>query len=184
VSAWFRWNARKLELKDVRPEVGGYGIRPIHVAQAGEGEWQTNFKLPPGLTPGWHEVRMRIGGSHPGSGQRIAVDVPLAAGELRIEGVSDGTTWEKNKFDQARGDVLSLWTRGLPENADCGNLNVTLDGRRLIVTYLEAPKMDGLTEEARQINVKVPRNCPVGAAKVAVAVGNSNVADAGVEIVG
>ncbi len=183
VSAWFRWDGRKLEIKDVRPEVGGYGIRPIHVAQAGEGEWQTNFKLPPGLTPGWHEVRVRIGGSHPGSAQRIAVDLPLVAGEVRIEGISDGTTWAKNQLDRSSGDVLSLWARGLPENVDCGNLSVTLDGRRLTVTYIEATKDEGEIDDARQINVKVPKDCPAGAGRISLGVGNSNVADVGVEIV-
>jgi hypothetical protein len=52
VSAWFRSKAHNLGLDDVRPEVGGYGVRPIHVARVNETEWQTNFKLPPGLTPG------------------------------------------------------------------------------------------------------------------------------------
>src|SRR5271155_2710945 len=76
VSAWFRWEGRSLGFDDVRPQVDRYGVRPIHVAQTSEGKWQANFKLPPGLTPGWHEVRLRIGESHPGSAQRIAVDVP------------------------------------------------------------------------------------------------------------
>jgi hypothetical protein len=158
--------------------VGGYGVRPIHVAQAGEDEWQTNFKLPPGLTPGWHEVRMRIGGSHPGSAQRIAVDVPLVTGEIQIDGLCDGTTWEKNRLDRSRGDVLSFWASGLPENVDCGNLRVTLDGQRLTVTYIE-----GVQEDARQINVKVPKDLPSGPAAISVSVGNSNAADASVEIV-
>ena len=178
VSAWFRWKGRKLGFDDIRPEVGGYGVRPIHVAQAGEGEWQTNFKLPPGLTPGWHEVRVRIGGSHPGSAQRIAVDVPLVTGEIQIDGLCDGTTWEKNRLDRSRGNVLSFWAKGLPENVDCGNLRVTLDGQRLTVTYIE-----GVQEDARQINVKVPKDLPSGPAAISVSVGNSNAADASVEIV-
>jgi tRNA (mo5U34)-methyltransferase len=182
VSAWFRWKGRKLELKDVRPEVGGYGIRPIHVAQTVEGEWQTNFKLPPGLTPGWHDVRLRIAGSHPGSAQRIAVDLPLVAGEIQVDGLCDGTTWVKNRLDLSRGHVLSFWAKGLPENVDCGNLRATLDGRRLAVEYIEAAKTEG-AEDIRQINVSVPKECPVGAATISVSVGNSNVVEAGVEIV-
>jgi tRNA (mo5U34)-methyltransferase len=179
VSGWFRWNAPRLGLNDVRPEVGGYGIRPIDVAQMGENEWQANFKLPPGLTPGWHEVRIRIGGSRPGSAQRIAVDVPLVAGEIRIQGVSDGTTWAKNQIDLSRGDVLSFWASGLPENIDCGNLSVILDGRRLTVIYVGAAE-----EEARQINVKVPKECPAGRAVISVSAGNSGTASADIEISG
>ena len=178
VSAWFRWKARGLGLDEVWPEVGGYGVRPIHVAPAGESEWQTNFKLPPGLTPGWHEVRMRIRGSRPGSAQRIAVDVPLVAREIQIQGVSDGTTWAKNQLDLSRGDVLSLWASGLPENADSANLSVRLNGRRLTVTYVEA------AEGVRQINAKVPADFPGGPAAIAVSVGESGTARADLEIVG
>jgi tRNA (mo5U34)-methyltransferase len=178
VSAWFRWKARTLGLDEVRPEVGGYGVRPIHVEQAGEDTWQTNFKLPPGLTPGWHDVRMRIAGSRPGSAQRIAVDVPLVAGEIQIQGVSDGTTWAKNQLDVSRGDVLSFWVSGLPENVDCNNLCVSLDGRRLTVTYVEAAGV-----EARQINVTVPKDFPLGRAAISVSVGASSVANAEIEII-
>ncbi len=178
VSAWFRSKERQLSLDNVQPEVGGYGLRPIHVAQAGEEEWQTNFKLPPGLTPGWHEVRARIAGSRPGSAQRIAVDVPLTAGEIEIDGLCDGTTWTKGRLDLSRGDVISFWARGLPENVDAANLSVVLDGRRLTVTYIESFR-DG----ARQINVKVPKDHPAGPATVSVSVGNSKVANAEIEIV-
>lgn len=178
VSVWFRSHMHKLGLDDVQPEIGGYGVRPIHVARTSDGEWQSNFKLPPGLAPGWHEVRLRIAGSRPGSVQRIAVDVPLLAGDLHIEGIGDGTTWAKNQLDRSRGDVLSIWIGGLPENADCSNLSVALDGGRLTVTYIESAQ-----EGARQINVKVPSDCPSGPATIFVSVGNSNVASAPVEIV-
>jgi tRNA (mo5U34)-methyltransferase len=178
VSAWFRWKARSLGLDDLRPEVGGYGVRPIHVEPAGENEWQTNFKLPPGLPPGWHAVRMRIGPSRPGSAQRIAVDVPLAAREILILGVSDGTTWAKNQIDLSRGDVLSFWAGGLPENVDCANLSVTLDGRRLTVAYIED------AEGTRQVNVRVPTDFPGGPAALCVSVGRSGEARASVEVAG
>jgi hypothetical protein len=138
------------------------------VAQTGENEWETNFKLPPGLTPGWHDVRIGVGKSRPGSARRIAVDVPLAADDLRIMGVSDGTTWERSQLDLSRGDALALWVSGLPENVDCNNLFVGLDGGRLTVTYIEAPR-DG----ARQVNVKMPGDLPVGPCVISVSVGHS-----------
>jgi tRNA (mo5U34)-methyltransferase len=182
VSGWFRCEARSfglnnLGLDDVRPEVDGFGVRPIHVAPVGEDEWETNFKLPPGLTPGWHEVRLRIGDSGPGSAQRIAVDVPLGTSEIQIQGVSDGTTWEKNQLSLSRGDVLSLWVSGLPENVDRNNLLVRVDGQRLAVTYIEAR-----TDGARQINVKVPSDLPVGSGTISVSVGHSAVACADISI--
>jgi len=178
VSAWFRWNARRVDFSAVRPQVGGYGVRPIHVERSGENEWQTNFKLPPGLTPGWHEVRVRVTESRPGSARRVAVDVPPVAGVIQIHGVSDGTTWTKNELDLSRGDVVSFWAAGLPENVDRANLYVQLQGRRLAVTYIEA-----VGGETRQVNVKVPKEIPRGPAAISVSVGSSNVAEAGIEII-
>ena len=176
VSAWFRWKGGELGLNDVRPEVGGYGVRPIHVSSAGEAAWQINFKLPPGLTPGWHDVRMRIGKSRPGSAQRIAVDVPLAAREIRILGVRDGTTWAADRLDLWRGCVLAIWADGLPENVDSANLSVTLNGRRLTAIYVEE------AEGARQINVTVPTDFPGGPATIFVSVGHSVTVRADVEV--
>jgi tRNA (mo5U34)-methyltransferase len=177
VSAWFHWGGLSLGLNDVRPEVGGYGVRPIHVAKVGGSDWQTNFKLPPGLTPGWHEVRIRVGESLPGMAQRIAVDVPLAPDHIQIEGVSDGTTWLKGRLDLSLGNSVSLWVSGLPENTDCANLCVSLDGRRLPVTYIGAAEGG-----ARQINVQVPDDVPAGPASISVSVGPSAAAGASIEI--
>jgi tRNA (mo5U34)-methyltransferase len=177
VTAWFRWNGGKLNLDDVWPEVGGYGLRPIHLTQVADDAWQTNFKLPLGLTPGWHDVRMRIRGSHPGTALQVAVDLPLAASNIRIEGVCDGTTWVKNRIDLSQGEVLTLWVTGLPENVDSANLCATLQGRRLPVAYIERG------DAARQINLKIPRNVPAGPAAISVSVGPSTSAEASVEIV-
>jgi uncharacterized protein (TIGR03437 family) len=107
----------------------------------------------------------------------------LAAAEIQIQGVSDGTTWAKNQLDLSRGDVLSFWASGLPDNADCGNLFVSLDGRRLAVTYvqtLEEGRADG--SGVRQINVKVPKDIPAGRAAISVLLGNSGAALADIEI--
>jgi hypothetical protein len=181
VSAWFHWAGFSLGLNDVLPEVGGYGVRPFHVGHAGkigEDEWQTNFKLPPGLTPGWHDVRIRIGRSLPGAAQRIAVDVPLAPEHIQIEGLSDGTTWEKGRLDLSRGNAVSLWVSGLPENTDYANLCVKLEGRRLPVIFIEAG-----AESARQINAEVPDDVSAGPASFSVTVGPSAAASAAIEIV-
>ena len=42
----------------VKPEVGGLGAVPISVMRLDGDRWQANFKLPPGLPPGWHDVRL------------------------------------------------------------------------------------------------------------------------------
>jgi hypothetical protein len=167
VTAMFDWPGDGLTLDDIQPEVSGYGVRPIHAAQLEGQRWQTNFKLPPGLTPGWHEVSVRIRGSRPGNPVRVAVDVPLDAGAIRITGVCDGATWTPHEMDLSKGDSLALWIEGLPENADRNNLQVLLDGRRLRVTYIEAPK-----PEPRQVNLQIPKEVQPGTRFIEALVGN------------
>ena len=75
VSAWFHCAETALGLNDVKPEVGGYGVRPIYVAQLEDQSWQANFKLPPGLEPGWHAVAIRLRTGPHSNSQAIAVDV-------------------------------------------------------------------------------------------------------------
>jgi tRNA (mo5U34)-methyltransferase len=176
VSAWFRWQADDLTLDNVQPEVGGYGVRPVHLNRANSDEWQINFKLPPGLTPGWHDLRIRVKGSRSGSARRVAVDMPLVAGEIEIQAVSDGTTWERSRLDLSRGNTLSLWASGLPENVDRNNLRVTLDGRRLPVDYIETGN------GSRQINVQVSSDVPAGPAAISLSVGPCVAGDTIIEI--
>ena len=49
---------------DLRAEVDGLGVPALAVTRTGEqrdgtGEWQANLRLPPGLSAGSHEVRLR-----------------------------------------------------------------------------------------------------------------------------
>ncbi len=169
VSAWFDYPAKKLSLDDIQPEVGGFGVRPIHVDQPESTRWQINFKLPPGLTPGWHEVRVRVQGSRPGDAVRIAVDIPVAlAAPLEITGLADGTTWTADQLDLRHGGALSVWVAGLPENADRNNIHVTLNGTRLPLEFVAPPGT-----EARQLNVRVPPDAPLGPATVEVSVAHA-----------
>jgi tRNA (mo5U34)-methyltransferase len=170
VSVWFESPAhseKEVKLDTVKPQVGGYGVRPIHVGRAEGNVWQANFKLPPGLPAGWHDVTVRIGGSVESNARRIAVDVPLRAEGIRLTGVRDGQTWAENRLDLERGNGLSIWIAGLPANADRHNLHVYLDGRRLRVAYIE-DRADG---DARQVNVEVPPEAPRGAALLGVEMG-------------
>ncbi len=112
------------------PTVAGFGVHPIFNGPTDSGYWQVNFKLPPGLGPGWHPVR--VGGSN---AVEIAVDVPLTVASLAIASLSDGVTWERDRVSLERGH-LSLWAKGLPRNADVRNVRVTVDGLRQRTTYV------------------------------------------------
>lgn len=124
MSVWFRWNGRRLGLDDVRPEVSGYGVRPIHVAPVDENVCHANFKLPPGLPPGWHEVRLRIGQSRPGSPQRIAVDVPTAAPEIQVQANGNAGAQPGSNGDLPRDNQSPCGTPGLSEEVEANSVNV------------------------------------------------------------
>lgn len=150
VTGWFDTAETGLTLDDIRPRVGAYGVRPIHLCEA-EGHWQAKFKCPPGLDAGWHEVSLRIGRGPWSNAQPIALDVPTAVEAVTILSVCDGTTWTPDRVDLSRGKVVALWMGGLPENADRANLRVTVAGARAPVGYVESPKPGG-----RQVNVELP----------------------------
>ena len=166
-TAFFESPAKQLTRDDVKPEVGGFGVKPLHVVHVKENRWQANFKLPCGLTPGWHDARLQVGNSAPSNARRVAVDVPLVPGTIRITGICDGKTWAPNQVDLAETDTVSIWLAGLPENADRNNVRVYLDGTRLAVTYVEVEKPG----QPRQLNAVVPPEVDRGTAELGVAVG-------------
>lgn len=167
VSAWFTCNEKTLGLADVKPEVSGYGVKPIHVSSLGEDKFQTNFKLPPGLTAGWHDVTIRVGDSFPSDGLKIAVDVPLPDAPIRITGICDGKTWIPDQVDTRQSDALSVWIEGLPENADRNNLRILLDGRRLRIMHLEPQH-----PRPRQVNAQLPERVGGGTGSVTAEIGS------------
>jgi tRNA (mo5U34)-methyltransferase len=181
VSVWFESSANsanEIALDTVKPQVGGYGVRPIHLGPAEGNVWQANFKLPPGLPPGWHDVTVRIADSLESNAKRIAVDVPLRTEGIRLTGVRDGQTWTENRLDLQRGNALSIWVAGLPKNADRHNLHVYLDGRRLKVAYIE----ERADDDARQVNVEVPLEVPRGVALIGVEAGGQRTDAANVTV--
>ena len=121
-----------------QPTVSGFGVHPIFNARKEGGYWQMNFKLPPGLRPGWHPVR--IGNSN---AIEIAVDVPLEVSALKIASACDALTWERDRVSSGH---LSVWVKGLPRNADVRNVRVFVDSARQRVTYVGA---DG------QVNIRL-----------------------------
>ncbi len=179
VSCVFECPEHDLGLDDVQPEVAGFGTRPIHVGLVSESIWQANFKLPPGLSPGWHAVRVRVRNGAPSDGVGVAVDLPPPDGPVAITGVKDGTTWRPDELALGSGSVLSLWLEGLPENADRANVGVFLGDRRLMVAYISPPDPEA---QARQVNAEVPEDVSTGDAELVVRLGGHASASARVRI--
>ena len=163
----FRTGQTELTLDDVQTAVGSYGVRPIALRNLGGDLWQTAFKLPPGLDPGWHDVSLAVRGGPSHTACRIAVDVPIPDCQPRIEGVRDGLTWQPGVLDLKSGRSLALWCAGLPENADRNNVRVLLNGVRCPIEFIAPPS------PSRQINIRVPEKLQPGPAEVMVNIGTS-----------
>jgi tRNA (mo5U34)-methyltransferase len=149
-----------------QPMVGDFGVHPIFNGRSDAGYWQVNFKLPPGLPPGWHSVR--VGASNP---VEIAVDLPLVVDALEIVSVCDGVTWERDRISAAQGH-LSVWVSGLPKNADVRNVRAQVGGTRQRVAYVGK---DG------QVNIRVTGLMP-GRHEVGIVCGGVESPPAPVEI--
>jgi len=161
-------------LDKLKPQAGEFGVRAISVSKLYSGAWQANFKLPPGLDAGWHEVTVRLDGAPASNAKRIAVDLPVDTSVMQITGMSDGTTWKPRALDLSKGNVLALWVTGLPENADRANLRVLLGGERLQVIFAEAG----------QVNARVPKETPSGRFKVEIEIGGVRSAPLALEVFG
>jgi tRNA (mo5U34)-methyltransferase len=178
VSVWFE-SPLDLNKDSVQPDVSGFGSRPMAVTELRQHFWQVNFKLPPLTRPGWHDVRVRLKNGPRSNALRIAVDMPLHVGRVRLGGVCDGATWKPGELDTTKGSVLSFWLEGLPENADLNNVKATLGGKPLHMLYIEPPKPApaGLLSTfrrtpARQINAGLTGDRPNGRVPLAVHVGD------------
>jgi tRNA (mo5U34)-methyltransferase len=170
LSAFFKSQEQHLTIDNVLPEVAGYGIRPVTVINNGEDGWQANFKLPPGLAPGWQPVRLRTANSRYSNQTKIAVEMPALAQHIAITGACDGRTWRPGEIALNEDPFVSLWVAGLPSNADRGNTRVTLAGRKLTITDMTADAGDG---EPRQINAKLSPSFPKGRYDLAVRLGDT-----------
>ena len=144
-----------LTVDDVMPEVGGYGSRPISLALV-DGDWYSNFKVPLGLAPGRHEVRVRLADTLWSEGYPILLDIQPRSAGLRVHGITDGKTWEPGlahiKSTDGEHGVVSIWVENLADNADRGNVTVKLDGVPAQIHYVEPPG----NPEKRQINARIP----------------------------
>jgi len=168
VMCGFRTSERDLKRQDVQPSIGPYGVQPITVKSGGDDIWYASFKLPPGLEPGWHPVSVAVRGGPVSTSGRVAVDLPVSAADPRIEGVSDGATWQSGAFDPRRGNILSIWCSGLPDNADRNNVRVFLDKRPCTVEFVED------ASGPKQINVRVPESLKAGSVEVLLQFGNAS----------
>jgi tRNA (mo5U34)-methyltransferase len=76
ICLYFR-GREELSKEQLRVEVDGLGVPTLVLARSGAGEWQANLRVPPGLAPGPHEVRLRTLES--GFGNTVSIEMEGAA---------------------------------------------------------------------------------------------------------
>jgi tRNA (mo5U34)-methyltransferase len=189
VAFWFKSERTGLGRGDVFPQIGPFGTPAAGVHHTGGDGWHLNCKLPPGLQPGWHEARLRVGNSEISNAIRIGVDLseqerqkPAGGGrsaDVRIALVTDGKDWERYRVRVGLGSCVSLWIAGLPE--DCGrqDVRIRLNGTDLAATFLSRPDADGL----QQVNALLPSGLEPGRAVVTLVFGDTESAPADIELV-
>jgi tRNA (mo5U34)-methyltransferase len=150
ISCVFRTPNATVPAKDLRLEVDHLGARAVQITREPTGVWVAAFRLPPGLDPGWHRVRLRLADSGFGQEFRIAVDMPVKVERLAVRDVCDGVTWARGEV--AAGGCLSCWVHGLADNCDAANFQLLLDDSPLHISWIGQPEPDGY----RQVNSDVP----------------------------
>ncbi len=170
---------QNLDRFEVYPEVGGFGVIPIWVASSAENRWRVNFKLPLGLSLGWHDVRIRVRGSHWSNTVRIALDLPLDTQGVHVVAVCDSHSWAQGVVNIPPGEI-SAWVAGLPDNADIQNVKAYAGGLRHDVTYVE-PR-EGVN--GRQINIRLRGGIAPGRHELTLRFGSVQSAPASFEAVG
>lgn len=158
IACWFLSSEPLLTRDQLRLEVGDFGVPALFV-KPDETGWMANFRLPPGLPKGWHEVRLRFADSSFGDTTlRIAVDQSVSAEELVLKGACDGTTWNQHEVNVTNGGYLSCWVSGLPDNCDRANTTIYLGSTKLRALFIGDPDSVGV----RQINAALPPDAVKG----------------------
>lgn len=167
VTFYFLHSEVELTCDNVYPEIGGYGSRPLYVAQAGGG-WQASCKLPPGLDAGWHMASLRVADSRASAPLQIGIDVdarsrrPGHVSELQITRIADGKVFESDRVRVGDDSAISVWVAGLPSNISAADLSIRLNGTDLPAIWLAPP------DDTRQINAVLPAGLTPGHADVSV----------------
>ncbi len=172
MSLWFRSAEPELSCDNVYVEAGPYAARPVDLTAINAEGWLATCKLPPGLQPQWHDIRVRVANSRFSNAIRIPVDLSMdqrrlagpmpRSSALKVELITDGKSWDRWKVKTGAGSCLSIWARGIPDEADAGQIGVRLDPANLAAVFLSTAAPGGL----KQINAMLPTGIPPGRTSV------------------
>jgi tRNA (mo5U34)-methyltransferase len=128
IGLWAEWSAPEPPALDtVFPEVDGFGVAPIFCS-VNQGKLQTGIRVPPGLAPGRHEARLKVGSGAWSRSVEFFVDLAPLDTPIELLSVQDGVAWTIGQVDWQHGGWMTVWIAGLSEEADAGNVTVFVDG--------------------------------------------------------
>jgi len=155
-----------LDRSQIRIELDGYGVPVLMLTSDGEGGWQANAKLPPGMDAGAHEVRIRTANSRFSQSFWITVgDVPAQAQAAAQEGDGPAPTWvaaentldRSNIFRGYKAEYLSCRFLSPESGLRTGDVVLELDGRKQPILVLA-----NLGNGEWQLNATLPADWSTG----------------------
>jgi hypothetical protein len=170
ICVYFNTPERGLAPNTVRVEVDGYGTPALHVAETGRDGWQANVRVPPGLAPGPHSVR--VGTAHSGLSNAFQIfsgDPPAFEPATAIPSsllpelfeVKNGMT-ETADFHGHRSEYLSCFFRLPVRELGRAGVVILLDERECAVEFLTKLRT------AWQTNSRLPAGLAPGQYQVRV----------------
>jgi tRNA (mo5U34)-methyltransferase len=180
VCLYFKTPERGLVLGQIRAEVDGYGVPALVLADLGRSGWQVNFRIPPWLEPGAHEIRVRTPGSPLSEPYRIEKRVTFepAAAFRRPEGYMppedaaataprlthiESSVTETRVFQGHRNEYLICWFVTTEEKLTREDVILAIDGVEQALLFLT-----DLREGAWQTNSRLPAALAPGPRRVRV----------------
>ncbi len=145
----------ELARPDVLVEIDRYGVPPLILAKHQTGYWQVNVKVPPGISPGDHEVRVgtRRGGFSepvrirmlPPSAERRYGETPFVAERVEVDPPrfvrTENTMDRSTTFRGFRGETLACrFLHSEEARLDLSKVQLTVDGNAWPLLSVERPE--------------------------------------------
>ncbi|MFB3778329.1 MAG: DUF1698 domain-containing protein [Bryobacteraceae bacterium] len=178
VCLYFKSPERDLKLGHIRAEVDGYGVPSLVLADLGRNGWQVNFRIPPWLEAGPHEVRVRTVSSpysEPFRIEKRLVAAPVSLvrrGEVSPDSATaeapvlthiENSVTETRVFHGYRNEYLICWFTTPETGLAREDIILEIDGVEEPMLFLT-----DLRGGAWQTNSRLPANLAPGAHRVRV----------------
>ena len=181
VCLYFKTSEPGLTLDRIRVEVDGYGVPSLVLADLGRHGWQANFRIPPWLEPGSHEVRVRTVQSplsdayriekrmkyepdlHPGRRRQGEVPPERAAEQAPVLTHLENSVTETKVFRGHRNEFLICWFTTPESGLRREDVILEIDGAEELVLFLT-----DLRDGAWQTNSRLPEGLKPGTHNVRV----------------